>query len=105
MFSVVERLTLRQEAYGQSSEEHNDVNRIEWCNLLWLFHNVKAIHVENGLIEDISCCLWLEDGEPPLELLPELQEVTYSGSGDAGDGFNSFIDARQNAGHPVTLVR
>ena len=52
-----------------------------------------------------SRCLGLEDGELSLELLPELQELTYSGSGDTGDAFTPFIDARQNAGRPVTLVR
>jgi hypothetical protein len=46
----------------------------------------------------------LEDGELPLELLPELQELRYFGSRDTGDAFTSFIDARQNAGRPVTLV-
>jgi hypothetical protein len=44
-------------------------------------------------------------GELPLELLPELQELTFTGSGDVSDAFTSFIDARQNAGHPVTLAR
>jgi len=61
--------------------------------------------VEDGLVEELSRCLRLEDGELPLELLPELQELTYFGSGDTGDAFTSFIDARQNAGRPVTLVR
>ncbi|KAF8488041.1 hypothetical protein F5888DRAFT_1639463 [Russula emetica] len=36
VFSAVERLTLRHEVHGQSSEEHNDVDRIEWRNLLRL---------------------------------------------------------------------
>ena len=40
-----------------------------------------------------------------MELLPELQELTYSGSGDTGDVFTSFIDVRQNTGRPVTLYR
>jgi hypothetical protein len=44
----------------------------------------------------------LEDGEPALGLLPELQGLTYCGS----DGpFTSFIDARQNAGRLVTVRR
>jgi hypothetical protein len=66
---------------------------------------VKTLWINNGLVEDLSHCLQLEGGELPLELLPELQELTYSGSADTGDGFTSFIDARQNAGRPVTLVR
>ena len=47
-----------------------------------------------GLVAELSRCLRPDDGElpGPLELLPELQELTYSGSGDA---FNSFIDNRK----------
>ena len=66
---------------------------------------LKTFRVEDGLVEELSRCLGLEDGESPLALLPELQELTYSRSGGAGDVFTSFIDARQNAGRPVTLVR
>ena len=102
VFSAVEHLTLRHEVHSQSSEEHNDINRIEWRNLLRSFSNVKTLRVDDGLIEGLSRCLRSEDGELPLELLPELQELTYSGSGDAGDAFTSFIDSRQNVGRPVT---
>jgi hypothetical protein len=105
VFSVVEHLTLRREVHSQSSEEHNDVDRIEWRNLFLSFSNVKTLRVEDGLVEELCRCLGLEDGELPLEMLPELQELTYSGSHDTGDAFTSFIDARQNAGRPVTLVR
>jgi hypothetical protein len=66
---------------------------------------VKTLRVEDGLVEELSRCLGLEDGELPLELLPELQELTYFGSRDTGDAFTSFVDARRNAGRPVTLVR
>ena len=65
---------------------------------------MKTLRIDNGLVEQLSRCLELEDGELPLELLPELQELTYSGSGNTGDAFTSFINARQNAGRPVTLV-
>jgi hypothetical protein len=105
VFSAVEHLTLGHEVRGQSSDGHNYVDRIEWRKLLRSFSNVKALHVQDGLVEGLSRCLRLEGGELPLELLPELQELTCSGSGDAGDAFTSFIDARQNAGRPVTLVR
>jgi hypothetical protein len=66
---------------------------------------VKTLGVGDGLVKALSYCLRLEDGEPPLELLPELQELIYSARHDAGDVFTSFIDARQSAGRPVTLVR
>ncbi|KAF8489543.1 hypothetical protein F5888DRAFT_1161588 [Russula emetica] len=105
VFSAVEHLTLEHEVHSQSSEEHNDVDRIEWRNLLRSFSNAKTLRVEDGLVEELSRCLRLEDGELALELLPELQELTFFGSRDTGDAFTSFIDARQNAGRPVTLVR
>jgi hypothetical protein len=105
VFSAVEDLTLEHEAHGQSSEEHNDVDRIEWRNLLRSFNNVKTLLVKDRLVKELSDCLRLEDGELPLELLPDLQELTYSGSGDADDAFTSFIDSRQSVGRPVTLVR
>ena len=103
--STMELLDLRREVHSQSSEDHNDVDRIEWRNLLRSFSNVKTLGVGNGLVEQLSRCLRLEDGELPLDLLPELQKLGYSESRDTGDAFTSFIDARQNAGHPVTLVR
>jgi hypothetical protein len=104
MFSVVEHIILGHEEHSQSSEEHNQVERAEWRRLLSLFRNVKTIQIADGLVEDLSRCLELGNGELPLELLPELQELTYSGSGDAGDAFTSFIDAR-NTDRPISLVR
>jgi hypothetical protein len=107
VFSVVEHLTLRHEVHSQSSEEHNDVDRIEWRNLLRSFSNVKTLNIEEGLVEELSHCLRLEDGELPLDLLPELQELIYFGSRDTGDSdpFTSFIEVRENVGRLVTLVR
>ena len=104
MFSTVEHLTLEHEEHSQSSEEHNEVDRAEWRKLLKSFSNVKTLRVDDGLVGELSHCLRLEDGEDPLELLPELQELTYPGSGNANDAFTPFTDARQNAGRPVTLI-
>ena len=105
VFSTVERLVLIHEVHGRSSEEHNEVDRAEWRKFLRSFRNVKTLGIDNGLVEDLSHCLKLEDGELPLELLPELQELTYSGGGNnIGDRFTSFIDARRDAGRPIALV-
>jgi len=103
IFSAVEHLTLELKVHGQSSEEHNEVDRIKWRKLLRSFSNVKTLAIDDGLVRGLSRCLRLQDGEDPMELLPELQELTYSG-GNADDAFTPFIDARQNAGHPVTLI-
>jgi hypothetical protein len=104
MFSRVEHLTLQRDKHTRSSEEHNEVDRTEWRRLLRSFSNLKTLHIGDALVEELSRCLQLGDGEIPLELLPELQELTYSGSGSTGNVFTSFMDARRNAGHPVALT-
>jgi hypothetical protein len=105
IFSAVEHLALEHNVHRQSSEEHNEVDRTEWRKFLRSFRNVKTLRIRNALVKDLSLCLGLEDRELPLELLPELQEITYYRSADTRDAFASFIDARRNAGRPVTLVR
>ena len=65
---------------------------------------MKTLGIPDGLVGELSRCLRLDDGEPPLELLPELQELTFSSGGDVDKAFTPFIDARQNAGRPVTLT-
>ena len=105
ILSTVEHLALEHWEHNRSSEEHNEVDSAEWRKLLGSFSNVKTLRVDNGLVKELSRSLQPDDGELPLELLPELQQLTYTGSGDTDDAFTSFIDARQNAGRPVTLVR
>jgi hypothetical protein len=104
IFSTVENLTLDHRDHNLSSEEHNEVDRSEWHKLLRSFGNVKTLRVGNGLVKEVSRNLRLEDGEDPMELLPELQSLIYSEIGDTGDAFTSFINARQNSGRPVKLV-
>ena len=105
MFSTVEHLTVIHEEHNQSSEEHYVVDRTEWRKLLMSFSNVRTLSVHRGLVEDLSHCLRLEDGEHPLELLPELQELTYPGSDNTNDAFTPFIDARKSTGRPVALYK
>jgi hypothetical protein len=76
IFSAVEHLTLEHKEHSKSPEDHNKVNRTKWLKLLRPFRNVKTIRIEGGLVEGLFRCLELDDGEFPLELLPELQELT-----------------------------
>ena len=103
VFSPLEYLGLRHKVHVRSSEEHNNVDRIEWRSLLRSFNNLRTLNVEDGLVEGLSSCLRLEDGELPLELLPELHKLTYFGSHDVGGAFSSFINSRRDAGRPVAL--
>jgi hypothetical protein len=104
VLSAVENLTFKNRERSQSSE-HNEVNRTEWRKLLTPFRNLKTLRIATGLVEDLSRCLKSDDGELPLDLFPELEELTYSGSVDTGDAFTPFIDARQDAGRSITLLR
>ena len=105
-FSTVEHLTLEDDVPNRPSEENNVADGSEWRKLLRSFNNVKTLRIDHRLVGELSRCLRPDGGELDLDLLPELQELTFIESGDVGDSdaFTSFIDARQNAGHPVTLI-
>ena len=100
-FVAVEHLILEHGDYVRLIDVDNEV---KWRKILRSFNNVKTLYVDDGFIEEFSRCLRSDDGENPQELLPELQELTYRCS-NPRDAFNSFVDTRQNAGRPVTLVR
>jgi len=97
-FSAVETLTL---LYSMSSEWRNEAERAQWRDLLRAFNNVKTLRVDSGLISQLSRSLQFEDGESPVEVLPELNGLSYCKFDDA---FTAFIDARRLAGRPVTVV-
>jgi hypothetical protein len=44
------------------------------------------------------------DGEPPLELLPELNELICPPGSHDSRSFTSFIDEREVAGQPIKLI-
>jgi hypothetical protein len=100
-FFAVEHLT-----FEHKYKDPDKAAPTEWRKLLSSFRNVKTFRIAGEeLVEALSDALELDDGELSLDLLPRLHELTYSGSGDTGDTFTSFIDSRQNAGRPITLIR
>ncbi len=104
VFSSVEHLTIEFLRYPISSETNNEADHSQWRELLMLFGNVKTLCVENEFLQQVSRCLQGDDEESPMALLPELKELEYSTFGVTASAFKTFIDARQNAGHPITLV-
>ena len=104
VLSAVEYLIFEHEFHSQSSEEHDEVDPTEWRKLLRSFKNVKTLRIAEGLVEELTRCLQPDDGRLSSEMLPELQELSYSGSGNTGGAFTSFIDACQNAGRPITVI-
>jgi hypothetical protein len=106
ILSVVEQVTFRYEAHLRPWSLHDCIDRRQWRELLRPLTNVKAIRVQDeldDLFSEIFSSLPSRDGEPPLELLPNLEEVEYSGGSDIQETFTRFLNERQVAGHPVSL--
>ena len=106
VFSAVERLHLQYDRHNISSEWNRqaDSDRTYWREFLGSFGNVKTLRiVEYELVEQVSLALQPGEGGSPMELFPELQELSYPRRG--GSAFTSFIDARRKAGRPVTVNR
>jgi len=105
IFTDVEDLSLVYWDSVKPSEWRYEAYRTQWRGLLTPFSKVKTLRVDHELIGMLSCSLQLEDEESPMGLLPELSELSYGGTDDVSDEFATFVDARQIAGHPVSLVR
>jgi hypothetical protein len=104
VFSAVEHLILDYDRRHISSEWNDQANRTQWRELFGSFDKAKTLRVEYGLVEQVSRALQPGEGESPTELFPELQELSYSSEGSPRNVFTLFIDARQKAGRPVTVV-
>ena len=104
VFSVVEDLTLNFSRSMMSSEWDNEAVRIHWRKVLGPFGKVKSLSVFGEPVKQISGALQPGEEESPTELLPELQKLSYSTRGAPRDTFVQFVDARQKAGCPVTVV-
>ena len=102
VFSTVEHLILSYDRHNVSSEWNNKADRTRWREFLGSFDNVKTLRVEYGLVKQVNRALQPDEGESPTEPLPELQELSNGGSSRAS---TLFVEARQKAGRPVTLVR
>jgi hypothetical protein len=103
ILSIVEEVTFSYEEQKQPSEWHNNIDRRQWREPLRLFTSAKTIRVQDNLVGKILGSFPSDDGEPPLELLPNLEEVGYCGGSDTRDAFTAFLDERQVADHPVSL--
>jgi hypothetical protein len=104
VLSVVEDLTLNYYRQDMSSEWNNEAIRIHWRKVLGPFGKLKSLSVVGELVKQISDALQPGEEESPTELLPELQKLSYSATGALRDSFIQFIDARQKAGRPITVV-
>jgi len=103
--SSIVNLILEYEKNSESSGWRDQANRTQWREILGSFGNVNTLHVPDDLIREVSRSLQPENGESPMDVLPQLNKLSYSGSRGAGDKLMPFIKARRKAGHPITLTR
>jgi hypothetical protein len=103
LFSNVVDLTLDYREHSLSSEWHNQADRTLWRKLLGSFKGVKTFRVHKGLVAELSHSLRL-DGEPPLEIVPELKELVCPVGSVDDNTFAAFIDDREGTGQPVSLT-
>jgi hypothetical protein len=104
VFSDVVDLTLGYSEHVSTPEWQYETDRTQWRDLLRSFHNVKTLSVPQGLTRELSRSLRPANGESSVDLLPELNELEYFTYRAPNDAFSSFVEARQIAGRPVTLI-
>jgi hypothetical protein len=105
LFPSVVNLTLTCGERTLPSEWHtDDADSTQWREVLKSFNNVRTLHVPEGLIKELSGSLQMHDGESPMELLPELEELRCNTGRGPSNAFVPFLDLRRNAGRPFVLV-
>ena len=107
VLSAVENLTLGMKRGNPSPDTEDgcyEVGCTLWHRLLSSFANAKTLFVDSSLVAGLSRCLLSEGKELLFGLLPELQQLIYSGVAGS-DAFRPFIDSRRNASRPVNLIR
>ena len=103
VFPTVVDLTIDYTEHTLSSEWHNQADRTLWRKLLGSFMNVKTLRVHEGLVRELSRSLRL-DGEPTLQLLPELKELVCPAGSIDEKTFSLFVHKREDIGHHVILI-
>ena len=101
---AVEHLVFEYDSPNVSSEWNREADCTRWREFLGLFGNAKTLSVDGELVGQLSSALQPGEGESSAELLSELQELSYSATASSLTVFTPFIDARQKAGRPVTVV-
>jgi hypothetical protein len=76
-----------------------------WHEILRSFINVRHLVLHDETAEESSRSLLFDDEGLPMDLLPELKELSYSAYGDLEDTFAEFAIAREESGHPAILIR
>jgi hypothetical protein len=102
LLPTLERLEIHD--YGQ--DWHEDVEHIQWLELLHPFVSVKDLTIHKKLVRLVARALRQLVGERVLEVLPALQNLFLEGSQSSDPvrkAIVKFIVVRRLSGHPVTV--
>jgi len=87
-------------------EWQDDMEDIQWLDLLRSFTSVKDLVLFEDSVPLIAPALQELSGERVTEVLPELQNLFFTGPGPSGsvkEAIRKFITTRQLAGCPTTV--
>jgi hypothetical protein len=104
VISLVKKLEISHQEHHQSSETHNQIDRIQWRELLRPFSDLTVLRLGDGFVglRGLPESLTSGGDEMTMEILPNLEELSYPDS-DIGGAFTPFINERNAAGHPVAV--
>ena len=105
VFAEVENLIFDYDT-NTSELSNNEADRARWRDFFRSFGNVKTLKIsqDNVLLGQLSRALQPDEGESTMELLPELQKLSFYAGDTFPNAFTLFADARRKAGHPVTII-
>ncbi len=105
--STLEHLNLGHNIYCQDPfSGQDDIENIQWLELLHPFGNVKNLHLSEKVVPCIGPTLQELTGERATEVVPALQNIFLDGfeaSLPVEDAIGQFVSARQFSGHPVAI--
>ncbi|KAI9461535.1 hypothetical protein F5148DRAFT_1286620 [Russula earlei] len=78
-------------AQARRSQSPQEADRTQWRELLMLFNKANIIRVDSELTRELSRSLQFDDGESPMELLPELKALESAARLFDADAFASFL--------------
>jgi len=104
-FFNLERLEICEDWYLRPDWQE-DVENIQWLELLRLFTTVKRLSLSKEFAPRVVPALQELSGESIMDVLPALQSISLSEtslSGPVKKALAQFLTARQLSGHPVAV--
>ena len=94
------------EIYNPREYWEDDMENVQWLELLHLFHSVKNLILSGKSFQLVAPALDGLDGESVTEVLPALQNIVLQGPQPSeldNKAIGKFIATRQLLGSPVTV--